>query len=63
MVVLGPYMAKNQKMEENRPILKFNFTYWEGVSGLFTGCIHHIYHASEWYTLAVLAWQLYRIKY
>jgi len=26
-------------------------------------CIHHVYHASEWYILAVLAWQLYRIKY
>ena len=25
--------------------------------------IHHVYHASEWYILAVLACQMYRIKY
>ena len=26
-------------------------------------CIHHVYLASEWYLLAFLAWQLYKIKY
>ena len=29
-------MASNQKVGENRPHLKFNFTYWEG----FSACIH-----------------------
>ena len=28
-------MASNQKVEENRPPLKFNFTYWEGFSDQF----------------------------
>ena len=36
-------MASNKKVEENRPPLKFNFTYWEGFSGLFTTCILDVY--------------------
>ena len=32
-------MASNQKVEDQRPPLKFNFTYWEGFSGLYTACI------------------------
>ena len=51
---LGPKTAENQKVEENRPPLKFNFTYWEVFSALYTTCIHHVYCASEWYMLAVL---------
>ena len=31
-------MASNQKVEENRPPLKFNFTYWEVFSGHFVDC-------------------------
>ena len=36
-------MASNQKVEDKRPPLKFNFTYWEGFSALYTTCIHHVY--------------------
>ena len=31
-------MASNQKVEENRPPLKFNFTYWEVFSSQFYDC-------------------------
>ena len=36
-------MVSNQKVEDKRPPLKFNFTYWEGFSALYTTCIHHVY--------------------
>ena len=36
-------MDSNQKVEETRPPLKFNFTYWEGFPALYTTCIHHVY--------------------
>ena len=39
-VILGGKMASNKKMEENRPPLEFNFTYWDGFSALYTTCIH-----------------------
>ena len=42
-LVLRGYMASNQKVEDKRPPLKFNFTYWEGFSALYTTCIHHVY--------------------
>ena len=31
-------MALNQKVEQNRPQLEFNFTYWEVFSALYTAC-------------------------
>ena len=31
-------------MEENRPLLKLNFTYWEGVSGLFQEAKYRYFH-------------------
>ena len=36
-------MASNQKVKDKRPPLKFNFTYLEGFSALYTTCIHHVY--------------------
>ena len=39
-------MASNQKVEENRPILKFT----TGTTGMpFEPCIHFVYYASVWY--------------
>ena len=38
-VILGGYMASNQKVEWNRPPLKFNFPYWEGFSDHFVDCV------------------------
>ena len=29
----------------------------------YTPCIHHVYHASEWYIMQVFTWQLHGIKY
>ena len=29
----------------------------------YTPCIHHVYHASEWYIMQVFTWQLHEIKY
>ena len=52
-LILGGLMIENQKVEDQRPPLKFNFTYWEGFSALYTACIHpcihHVYYASEGY--------------
>ena len=36
-------MAENQKKQENKPHLKFNFTYWEEFSALYTTDVHHVY--------------------
>ena len=36
-------MASNQKVEDKRPPLEFNFAYLEGFSALYTTCIHHVY--------------------
>ena len=36
-------MASNQKVEENRPPLKFNFTYWEEFSALYMACLAPVY--------------------
>ena len=45
-------MASNQKVEENRPPLKLNFTYWEPcIQSVYT-CIYHVYYASEWYYIS-----------
>ena len=37
-------MVSNQKMLEKRPPLKFNFTYWEGFSGLFQNVKYRYFH-------------------
>ena len=37
-------MVSSQKVEENRPLVKFKFSYWEvltPVYNLHTPCIHH----------------------
>ena len=36
-------MVSNQKVEENRPPLEFNFTYWEEFSALHMACIAPAY--------------------
>ena len=36
-------MASNQKKQENRPPLKFNFTYWEGFPDQFYEYIRYHY--------------------
>ena len=37
-------MASNQKVEENRPTLEFNFTYWDEFSALYMACIAPVYN-------------------
>ena len=37
----GGQMASNQKVEDQRPPIKFNFTYWEGFSAFY--CIQLAY--------------------
>ena len=59
-------MAENKKKQGNRPLLKFilpiRWGFQACIEHVYT-VIHHVYHASEWYMLAVLACQMYRIKY
>ena len=53
-------MASNQKKQENRPPLKFNFTYWEGFPDQFYEYIR--YHYSTVSTPAPAA-PLYQKRY
>ena len=50
---LGVKWPQIKKWKIRDPPLKFNFTFWEGFSALYTACIHpcihHVYYASEGY--------------
>ena len=41
--VWGGWMASNQKVEENKPPLKYNFTCWVGFKALYT--LYNLYKA------------------
>ena len=66
-VILGPYMAENQKKGRKQTPPKIQFYLLGGVFSPvynpYTPCIHHVYHASEWYIMQVFTWQLHGIKY